>query len=427
MSSDMLASIPGPDDITRVELANGLIVLARANMNTRSVALSGYFPVGNLYDSDEKLGRADFTAGALMRGTQKRDTQALFDALESVGASLGFSGGTHTTGFSGKSLVEDLVLLLELTGECLTQPAFPADQVEKLRARLLTSLALRAEDTDARAGMAFDSIVYKNHPYSRPEDGNPETVSAITRDDLAAFQQSHYGPRGMVIAIVGGIEPAKAVALVEKVLGSWRNPAQPAPVELPPLTPLKEERSARIAIAGKSQSDLYVGVAGPARSEEDYIAAALGNNILGQFGLMGRIGDVVREQAGLAYHASSSLGGGLGPGAWYVNAGVNPANEEKATELIKAELKRFTSELVDEDELADSKANFIGRLPLSLESNAGIANALINLEKYELGLDYYQRYTDTISAVTREAIQAVAVKYIDVDKLAIAAAGPKRE
>jgi zinc protease len=170
-----------------------------------------------------------------------------------------------------------------------------------------------------------------------------------------------------------------------------------------------------------------MGVAGPARSEEDYIAAALGNNILGQFGLMGRIGDVVREQAGLAYHASSSLGGGLGPGAWYVNAGVNPANEEKATELIKAELKRFTSELVDEDELADSKANFIGRLPLSLESNAGIANALINLEKYELGLDYYQRYTDTISAVTREAIQAVAVKYIDVDKLAIAAAGPKRE
>jgi len=150
----------------------------------------------------------------------------------------------------------------------------------------------------------------------------------------------------------------------------------------------------------------------------------LGNNILGQFGMMGRIGDVVREKSGLAYYAYSSLSAGLGPGSWEVSAGVNPQNVRKARELIETELKRFIQEGVTEEELADTKANFIGRLPLSLESNGGVANALLNIERHNLGLDYYRRYPDLVKEVTREDVMNTAGKFIDVNKLAVAVAGP---
>jgi zinc protease len=153
------------------------------------------------------------------------------------------------------------------------------------------------------------------------------------------------------------------------------------------------------------------------------MAANLGNSVLGQFGMMGRIGDVVREKSGLAYYAYSSLSAGVGPGSWEVSAGVNPLNVKKVVELIKDELERFVQEGVTEDELVDSKANFIGRLPLSLESNGGVAGALLNIERHHLGLDYYRRYPDMVNEVTREDILNAARKFIDTDKLAIAIAG----
>jgi zinc protease len=154
------------------------------------------------------------------------------------------------------------------------------------------------------------------------------------------------------------------------------------------------------------------------------MSASLGNNILGQFGMMGRIGDVVREKSGLAYYAYSSLSAGTGPGSWEVSAGVNPQNVARARQLIQDELERFMQEGVTEEELVDSKANFIGRLPLSLESNGGVANALLNIERHKLGLDYYRRYPDLVNEVTQDSVLDTARKFIDINRLAVAMAGP---
>ena len=319
---------------------------------------------------------------------------------------------------------EDLALLLELLAESLLEPVFPGRQIARLKAQMLTGLALRAQDTRAMASLIFDQLVYKDHPYSRPEDGFPETVEGIHRDDIAAFHQQYYGPQGLVIAVVGAVTPQDAVQWVRAALGGWKNPGQPQPPELPSLAPLAETETQKFDIPGKSQSDLVVGVAGPARSADDFIAASVGNSVLGQFGMMGRIGDVVREQAGLAYYAYSSLSGGMGPGPWSVSAGVAPEHVEQAVELIQSEIARFVSEPVSAEELSDSQANFIGRLPLALESNAGVAGALLNLERNNLEMDYYQTYADRISAITREHVLAAAQRYFDPEKLAVAVAGP---
>jgi zinc protease len=289
---------------------------------------------------------------------------------------------------------------------------------------LLTALAIRAQDTAEMASLSFDQIVYQDHPYSRPEDGYPATIQAIRVDDLADFHRRHYGPHGMTLVITGGVEPQQAIEKAQRAFSNWHNPQQDPAAQLPELSPLAETVVKRITLPGKAQSDLLIGVAGPRRADPDYLAASLGNNILGQFGMMGRIGERVREEAGLAYYAASSLGGGLGPGPWDIAAGVAPENAEQAIALIVEELQRFTSEYVSREELEDSKAHYIGRLPVSLESNAGVAGALINIERHKLGLDYYQRYASLIEAVSREQILGVAQRFLNPDRLGIAIAGP---
>ncbi len=420
------SAIPGADDITRVELANGIVVLARENPNSKAVTLRGSLLAGGLLDPDDKLGLADFTASMLMRGTAARDFQTIYDSLESIGASFGFNSGTHTTGFGGRSLAEDFGLLLQLGREAIYTPTFPEEHVEKVRAQLLTGLALRAQDTRDMASLLFDEMVYRNHPYARADEGHPHTISAITRDDLVNFHKNNFGPRGMLLVVVGGISAAVAVEQIRSAFEDWQNPQQPAQVQLPEWKALPQRGYQRLDIAGKSQSDLIVGTGGPLRKDPEYMAASLGNNILGRFGLMGRVGDSVREKAGLAYYAYSSLGGGLGPDPWIIAAGVNPANEEQATELIFREVERFTTELVSEEELSDSKSNYIGSMPISLESNGGVADALMSMERFELGLDYYRKFPDEVNAVTREQVLAAAAGYLKPDQMAVAVAGPPR-
>jgi zinc protease len=416
-------TLPGADDITLVELSNGITVLTRQNYNSPSVVISGYVPSGGVFDTDEKLGLAHFTAVSLMRGTEHHTFQQVYDALESVGASLGFGASIHNTSFAGRALAEDLPLLLRLLAEGLRKPIFPAEQIERLRTQILTSLAIRAQDTADRASLEFEKIVFKGHPYGRPEDGYTETIQKITREDLVNFHRFYFGPRQMVIVVVGAVTPAEAVDQVRAALEDWSNPEQPASPSLPKISPLGQTIRQHVHIPGKSQMNLIIGTQGPKRRTPDYLPASLGNNILGQFGLMGRIGDVVREQAGLAYYASTSLNAWIEAGSWEVSAGINPSNLQKAIDLIISELKRFVDEPVSIDELRDSQSNFIGRLPLSMESNSGVANALLNIQRFQLGLDYYRHYPEWVNAVTPEIILETARKYLDPEKLCIISAG----
>lgn len=417
-------SLPGPHDITRTELENGITLLVRPNYNSMSIAISGYLQAGSLYDPEPKLGLADFTATTLMRGTTYQTFSEIYDKLESMGASLGVSPGPHTASFGGKSLADDLPNLLTLLAEVLIHPIFPKADIEKVRSQLLTGLDLRAQDTGEMASLGFDQIAYAGHPYRQPSDGYPETIRAIKRKDLANFHTIHYGPKEMVIVITGAVKPETALQLVEDSLGSWSNPEQPEVFQVPDATPLNETLQSHHAIEEKSQADIVLGIVGPRRKWDGFFPALLGNYILGQFGMMGRIGEIVRNQAGLAYYAFSSLSSSTGPGPWTVAAGVAPENVEKAIELIKNELRKFVSEPVTKQELADVQSNYIGRLPLSLESNSGVASALLTMERHQLGLDYLQGYEKMIREITAESILEASRQYLDPDKLAISTAGP---
>jgi zinc protease len=418
-------SLPGPETITRRTLSNGIVVLVRENDTSPAVVVDSDLRAGALWESRAQAGLASFTASAMLRGTERRLFAEIYEAIESVGASLSVSSGTHTSGFYGKALAEDLGLLLELASDALRRPTFPENQVERLRGEILTRLAMRTNQTRARAEEAFFEAAYAGHPYAVDEDGYPETIQALTRADLVGYHRQHFGPRGMIVTVVGAVQADAAVALVERYFGDWSNPEQPPEPVLPALAPIQGAVVRKVAMPGKIQSDIVLGGVGPARSHPQFVAARLANNILGVFGMGGRIGYHVRERGGMAYYAASALDGGLGPGAWRAYAGVNPKNVDRAVELIVAEIKKFTTRKVTEAELADNKTFFVGRLPLSLETNEGVASAIGTLELYQLGLDYYRRYPGLVQAVTRDDIQQVAREFLSAENYVLANAGPE--
>ncbi|MGI6740397.1 MAG: M16 family metallopeptidase [Brevefilum sp.] len=425
INKDHLNALPGPDNITRVELHNGITVLVRSNFSSPTLSIRGYIKGGSIFDPPDKLGVGYLTANGLMLGTVNNGFQSLYDRIESVAARLGFSSGTLSTPFSAHCLSEDLGLMMGLIAECLQSPTFPEKECNRQKNQLLTGLAIRAQDTSSMASLLFDQIIYSDHPYRHPEEGYPETVASINRDDLISFYKSNYGPLGMVIAIVGAVEADHAIHTIEQALGGWINAEQsPLPV-INPANPLHQSKRETVTITGKSQADIVMGSLAPSRLSPEFHALRLGNNILGEFGMMGRIGQRVREDSGLAYYAYSALNMGMGPGTWEMIAGVNPRHVEQAVQLITEEVKRFVSEPVSEEELEDSKSFFLGRLPLALESNSGVAMSLLSIERFNLGLDYFLTYPNLVQAVTGEDILQASQKYLDPERLGVAIAGPE--
>lgn len=420
-----------PETIHRHQLCNGITVLIYENPASQAIVVDGLIQVGGLADPDGQAGLAEFTASLLMHGTQNgyngRDFDAIYEALESVGADLGFGSGRHTTSFSASSLVEDADLVFDMLAQSLRYPAFPETQVAQVRGQIMTGLRMRADDTRRMAGLAFHKLLYGTHPYGRSTQGYHETIPTISREDLVRFHAQHYGPKEMIVTVVGGIAPEEALAKVETVLGDWENEQQGEKTAVSSAPRPQSLTRTHVNMPDKAQSDIIMGLPGPARSAPDYMDVSLMNTVLGVFGMMGRIGKSVREEQGLAYYAYSQLHGTLGPTPWYVSMGVAPNKVEQAISSAQAEIARMQNESVPAEELADSQAYRTGSLPVSLETNAALADIITDMELYDLGLDYLERYPDIINDITPARIQAAAQKYLSVEQLAIAVAGPKGE
>lgn len=419
-------SLPGPDNITRVQLGNGIILLARENPYSSTAVVNASIPCGSYLDPLNKTGLADFTANCLNTGTQTHSFTRLNEILESAGASLGVNCGPRAFTIHGTCLAEDLSMLLELLKEILDEPSFPENHVEIHRQRVLSAYELNLHDPENMANESFDELLFgKQHPYGRPEFGTTDEIRSITRDDLIHFQQKHIGPQNMIVTISAGVPVNEILEICQKHLGNWNKTTEP--VNIPdffPQIPAPSRSLARhIEIPEKSEMYLIIGTMGPSRQSSDYIPAILGNSILGEFGMMGRIGKIVREDNGLAYYAGSSLTALTYGGCWTLEAGVNPANVNKAADLLLQELRRFTAEKVNPEELEDVKSSYLGGLPLALESNNGIAGLMLNMETFHFGLDYLFRTSEQVEMVTPETILETAKRWLDPEKMIRVTAG----
>jgi zinc protease len=325
------------------------------------------------------------------------------------------------------SLVEDMDQVLALSADIILDPIFPADELEKVRQQALTGLREQESDTGSMASRAVREQLYPlGHPYRIPSSGDIDTVERLHRDQLVTYHARSFGPAVTTIAVVGGVRDLDdVVERISRVFGDWSSkvpPAMDVPFIDPPATTIRKAYEVR----GKSQADVALAYPSLPRSvEPPYFAMSMANLILGQLGLMGRLGASVRDKQGLAYYAYSSFGGGKANSSWTTRAGVDPGNVQRALDSILDEVARLRSELVTEDELADGKSYLVGSLPLGLESLSGVVSLLMAIEQHGLGLDYLERYPAYIDAITRQGVLESAQQWLDPDRLVIGIAGPE--
>ena len=408
----------------RYTLTNGLTLIVKENHHAQSVVVRGRLPGGANLDPPDRAGLASLATSVMRRGTEKYTFAEINEIIEAVAASIYISCGRHLTTFGGKSLAEDFELLVEIMTDVLLLPTFPLEEVEKVRGQMITNLKELEDSTRGMAGRYFREILYtSNHPYGRPVSGTIATISRLTRADLLNFYRQLH-PKDGVIVVVGDVVSAQVYQILEAGLGQWRPDHVSPDTTLPEPSPLIKVVSHVHLMTNKSQVDVILGTIGPRRQVDDFYAAEVGDTVLGQLGLGGRIGLRVRDKEGLAYYARTSLQGGLGPSPWLVYAGVNPANLDKAIDLILAEISRFREEPVTDQELADAKAYLTGILPLQMETNEGVAATLLEMYLYQLPDDFIARYPNMINVVTREEVQAAARKYLSAEVYALSIAGP---
>jgi zinc protease len=408
---------------TREVLGNGVTVLAKRTSTTPAVTLIANLRAGSVHDTPELPGLAHFMSRTIDRGTERYSADELAEQLDNRGVTLAASVTRHTLSLACTCLVEDLDGVLGLLAEVVIRPAFPVAEIDRRRGEIVT---LIRQDEDNPAVVAVEtlmSMLYGGHPYGVRARGTVASVERIDREALQNFHATHCVPYGMSLAVVGDVEPARAVEAVRTSFGAWKGGAavEVTNVRVPPSA---GRHSRVVPMMNKSQTDIAYGFATITRQDASYYACSLMNNILGQYSLGGRLGDSIREQQGMAYYVFSSLDANLMPGPLVIRAGVSPANVTKAVVSIDTELQKLVDSGPTEQELQESKQYLIGSMPRTLETNMGIATYLQTVEFFGLGLDYDTRLPDLLRAVTPEQVHHAARRTIDPANATVVVAGP---
>ena len=408
----------------REALPNGTVVIAQETAFSPAVTIHLAFRAGSLEEPDDRPGLAWFLARVIDRGTATRTAMDVAEALDDRGVALRVATNRHVLSLSCTCLSEDFHDILGVLADVVRNPVFPADEIEKRRAETITAIRQDLDNPGVRASEALQTLLYgASHPYGRPAKGSIESVERFTRDDLIAYHRVRFGPEALSIAIVGDVRAGAAAAAAQAVFGDWSALPLP-PRAVPPVTRPMTRQQAAIEMADKSQTDIAYGFTSISRLDPSYCSHWVMNNILGQFGLGGRLAENIRERQGMAYYAFSSFDPSLGPGPLVIRAGVDPANVERAIAAIDAEVGGLGRDGATERELAETRQYLIGSIPRMLETNQSIAVFLQTAEFFGLGLDYDRQLPSLLQGVTLEDVNAAAASVLDPERACVAVAGP---
>lgn len=408
----------------RETLANGATVLVQETAFSPAVTFGVSFRAGSLYEPDDLTGLSWLVGRVIDRGTATRSADAIAEALDDRGVSLRVSTNRHLMTVSCTCLAEDFSDVLALVADVARNPVFPQDQLEKRRAEVISRIRQDQDNPAVRAAEALQSLLYgADHPYGRPAKGTVDTIERARREDLVAYHAQRFAPASLVVVVVGDVNAPQVIDRVGRALDGWSAPT-PRERAVPPVPAATSRRQADIEIPGKSQSDIAYGFTTIDRLDPRFYAFWVMNNILGQFGLGGRLAENIRERQGMAYYAFSAFDPSLGPGPLVIRAGVDPKNVQRAVAAIDAEVGTLGRDGPTERELAESRQYLIGSLPRMLETNESITTFLQTAEFFGLGLDFDRRLPSILQAVTMEEVRAAAADVLHPERATLAVAGP---
>jgi predicted Zn-dependent peptidase len=405
------------------KLANGLqVVLLRSTkvptFNMQMVILSG-----GLSDPSDYRGLASFTASLLREGTKTRDSKAISEQVDALGATLGANSGfsSMTTNVSASGLVESLDQTLDLFADVIRNPTFPQAEVDRYKTRTLAQLQLFRSNPQFLAQEQFNRAIYgTNHPAS-VVTAPPDSLKKLSSKDLAEFHAKYYRPNNAILAIVGDVTMKDIMPKLEKAFGNWEKGDVPS-TSIPAAPAQGESKIYLIDRPGSVQTVLQLGTLGIERTSPDYFAVLLADRVLGG-GPSGRLFLNLREDKGYTYGAYSGFGGSKFRGTWISSSEVRTDVTEGAMKEFMYELKRLRDEKVPADELENAKRAIVGSFALSLEQPQSLLQNIITQKLYNLPVDYWDTYPQKVDAITAEEVQRVAQKYIDLGHLQVVAVG----
>ncbi len=422
------APAPGPapeasfPDYKEKTLSNGLKVFVIEDDRKPTITLRLIVKSGSATEGS-KTGVAAFVAGLLNRGTEKRDAAAFAKQIDFLGASLESAASADAISVSATGLTNFTDQLLDLFSDAVLHPTFPADQFARVQRQTLSRLASEKQQPSVLAAKLAGKVVYGSHPYGNYQ--TPETVKAITHEDLVDFHKTRFVPNNATLAVVGDVKADAIVAQLEKVLGSWAKGEAPQ-VDMPKPP---EQHGVTVHIVDRPasvQSNIILTQPAPPRNNPDVPEINVLNATLGG-GFSGRLFQNLREKHGWTYGAYSAFDLRKLAGSFQCNAETRNEVTGPAVEETLKEITRIRDEAIPDAELNLQRQYNVGNYLLSLENPARTAQRVQEIDLYGLPTDFYKTYAKRMAAVTAPQLEDLGKKYMHTDNLAIVVVGEAKD
>jgi zinc protease len=401
-------------------LPNGLQVVAVLHHEQPFVSMRMLVRAGGAQDPKDKLGVADLTAALLTQGTATQTANELNDAIDFIGGSLGAGAGTDLSFLSVVVMKDSFETGLRMLSDMARRPAFAREEIDRQRQQILSSLKVNLEDPEYVADAVFRRLVYGFHPYAYPQNGTPDMLAAITRDDLLAFHRKYFVPNNVILAVVGDVTSDEAFEMVQKVFGDWERRDVPEQQVTPPPDPTR-----RLVIINKPdavQTEVRVGHLGIRRNHSDFMALNLAIRILGGEGA-NRLHQVLRTERGLTYGAQADMNTLRETGAFEASTNTRSEATGEVLRLMVDEFWKLQRDRVGERELGEAKNYLAGSFPLTIETADAIATQVLNVLFFGLPVEQLQSFRERVNAVSVEDVQRVSRYFLRPDRLSIVLVG----
>ena len=401
-------------------LSNGLQVIAVSHHEQPAVSLRLIVRAGGAQDPAAKPGVAYVAAALLDQGTTTKSAEQIATTIDSIGGAIGAGATSDLTSIYAAVMKDSLGVALDLVSDLARNPAFAPEEIERQRQQIVSGLKVSYDDPDYLAGVVFDRLVYGFHPYGKPDSGTPDSIAAVTREDLLSFHTRWFAPNNAILAIVGDVSPEEAFAGAERAFGRWGRVELPQAQKDDPPAPTR--RVVIIDRPGAVQTEIRVGNIGLARRDKDYLALDIATKILGGEG-GNRLHRVLRSERGLTYGASADLHALKDTGNIIAETDTRSEKTGEALRVMVDEISKLQRQRVQQRELSDAQEYLTGSFPLTIETPGAIALQVLNAVFYGLDLNELETYRERVNMITVDDIQRVALQYLHPDRLAIVLVG----
>jgi zinc protease len=403
------------------ETVGGGLVLA-AHMPGQQLATAYLrLDAGAAREAAGREGTAAVLAKALEEGTATRDSTAFALALEGLGAEL--STSVDWDAFrAGVSVPVDLLPgAVRLLAEATRSPKLDPADVARVRDDEVTSLRMDWAQPGPRADAALRADLFDvEERYGRPLHGDPDSVAAVTVEDVLDFHRSWMRRPG-VLLVAGDLDQLDLALLGEAAFAgtSGEPPAAEGPLDVP-------VRDARKVILvdrpGSVQSTLRLGHRSPHRGHPDYVPMTLAATVLGG-AFTSRLNHLIREVKGYTYGIRGDFAMSRRFGRFAVSSSVQTAVTVPALVDTIGEVGRTRLDGVTEEELAVARAWRAGQLSVEMQTPGSIAGALATLVIHGLPDDYYATLRRQYLETTVEVVSAAAATHLNPAGLTLVVEG----